>query len=110
MARPSTRSQDGVPPSTNDNIDSDAPLDVTSAPLAQSIPTNRQATIARSRSQLHDDIENQSPRIEPQLPAQDQRTSNNRHINDDVSSPFFLSSGDHPVLVLVSTFLNGTNY
>uniref|UniRef100_A0A803P5U3 Uncharacterized protein n=1 Tax=Cannabis sativa TaxID=3483 RepID=A0A803P5U3_CANSA len=38
MARPSTRSQDGVPPSTNDN-NSDIPPDVTSAPLAQPVPT-----------------------------------------------------------------------
>uniref|UniRef100_A0A803PYH0 Uncharacterized protein n=1 Tax=Cannabis sativa TaxID=3483 RepID=A0A803PYH0_CANSA len=47
MARPSTRSQDGVPPSTNN---SDLPPDVTSAPLAQPVTTNRRPVVVRSRS------------------------------------------------------------
>uniref|UniRef100_A0A803QE25 Retrotransposon Copia-like N-terminal domain-containing protein n=1 Tax=Cannabis sativa TaxID=3483 RepID=A0A803QE25_CANSA len=35
---------------------------------------------------------------------------NSRSVVDDHSSPFFLSTGDHPGLVLVSIVLNDTNY
>uniref|UniRef100_A0A803P5C6 Retrotransposon Copia-like N-terminal domain-containing protein n=1 Tax=Cannabis sativa TaxID=3483 RepID=A0A803P5C6_CANSA len=34
----------------------------------------------------------------------------NRPVNDNLSSPFFLSIGDHPGLMLVSTILNDNNY
>ncbi|XP_060963732.1 uncharacterized protein LOC133033137 [Cannabis sativa] len=33
-----------------------------------------------------------------------------RPVNDDISIPFFLSTGNHPGLILVSNVLNGSNY
>uniref|UniRef100_A0A803PK87 CCHC-type domain-containing protein n=1 Tax=Cannabis sativa TaxID=3483 RepID=A0A803PK87_CANSA len=46
----------------------------------------------------------------PAAPNLNSSAISNRPLNDDNSSPFFLSTGDHPRLVLVSTVLNGSNY
>ncbi|KAM6569332.1 hypothetical protein CsatB_017317 [Cannabis sativa] len=111
MARPSTRSQNGIPPPTTDHPSSDNP-DVTSAPATGPVANPPQID---SRSRSHNVTDNnvdasdhQSPRNEA-IPIPNRRSSDRTTI-DNASSPFFLSSGDHPGLVLVSTVLTGVNY
>uniref|UniRef100_A0A803QST2 Retrotransposon Copia-like N-terminal domain-containing protein n=1 Tax=Cannabis sativa TaxID=3483 RepID=A0A803QST2_CANSA len=90
MTRPLTRSQDGGPPSTVNN----QAADITPQP-----PHNSKPEIVQSQDQstIVDDHHTTAPQA-------------NRHVNANLFSPFFLSIGDHPGLVLVSTVLNDNNY
>ncbi|XP_060968283.1 uncharacterized protein LOC133035871 [Cannabis sativa] len=115
MARPTTRSQDGIPPSTSENQHPESNPDTTSAPplMDTSIATRRNNN---PRSRIQHEPEpiapaNSSPApIATDPPVQARRSLADRLAHEDVSSPFFLSNADHPGLVLVSTVLNGTNY
>ncbi|XP_060960844.1 uncharacterized protein LOC115723869 [Cannabis sativa] len=100
IVRPTTRSQDGIPPSTSENHQSESNPDTASAP-----PFNEQDNLAPAHSSPDPvaDI--------PQPPVHTRRSSLvDRLAHEDVSSPFFLSTADHPGLVLVSTILNRANY
>ncbi|KAM6587574.1 hypothetical protein CsatA_010179 [Cannabis sativa] len=113
MTRPSTRSQDSAPPSTNENPSSKVHLDVTSAAMANPLAAPCKNTTSRPQSQsVSETLDHQSARIEEPIAAQIQlsQSSLDRNANEDVSSPFFLNLDDHPSLVLVSTIFNGANY
>ncbi|XP_060959157.1 uncharacterized protein LOC133030435 [Cannabis sativa] len=105
MAKPSTRSQDGAPPSSIDNQAAEVISDSVPAPDPSAnpirnpqirVPSQPTDPFPQARSTIVDDNTNQAP--------------TSRSVADDHSSPFYLSTGDHPNLVLVSTVLNGTNY
>ncbi|KAM6582055.1 hypothetical protein CsatB_009057 [Cannabis sativa] len=105
MASPSTRSQDSAPPSTIDNQAVEVNSDPVPAPNSSALPSRNPPT--RVQSQPTD------PTPQDQSTIVDDNTTQALHsrlVADDHSSPFFLSTGDHPGLVLVSTVLNGTNY
>uniref|UniRef100_A0A803P4U0 Retrotransposon Copia-like N-terminal domain-containing protein n=1 Tax=Cannabis sativa TaxID=3483 RepID=A0A803P4U0_CANSA len=81
MPRPSTRSRDAIP--------------------------RRNHTRPPSKNTSNLELQDQSTIIDDQCHI---APLANRPFNDDNSSLFFLSTGDHPRLVLVSTVLNGSNY
>uniref|UniRef100_A0A803PQQ7 Uncharacterized protein n=1 Tax=Cannabis sativa TaxID=3483 RepID=A0A803PQQ7_CANSA len=56
MVRPSTCSQDGVPPSTNEHTQAKSHLDATFAPVVNDSVAPRKIPPSRSRSQNVEDI------------------------------------------------------
>ncbi|XP_060974069.1 uncharacterized protein LOC133039240 [Cannabis sativa] len=114
MARPSTRSQDGIPPPTAEKTTSESNPDSTSAPVVNPSMAPRRPPTSRARpSQEEDPVEPDvfSPvQPAPQPAPSNRKPSLDRLAHEDVSSPFFLSTANHPGLVLVSTVLNGANY
>uniref|UniRef100_A0A803Q9C5 Retrotransposon Copia-like N-terminal domain-containing protein n=1 Tax=Cannabis sativa TaxID=3483 RepID=A0A803Q9C5_CANSA len=118
MGRTSTLSQEGVPPSTTEHNQSESNPDAFSAPVVNTSVAPRQIHNSRSRSQIDNDIlelahSSSDPLVgdlpQPSIPIRHPSTLN--HLaHQDVSSPFFLTTADHPSLILVSTILNGANY
>ncbi|KAM6551366.1 hypothetical protein CsatB_001174 [Cannabis sativa] len=98
MARPSTRSQDGILPSNSDPVQ----LQQEAIPDIASVP-NQPPAVPRRSSRTR-------PQPGPDSSPNNSRPSQDRGSIEDASSPFFLSSGDHPGLVLVSSILTGANY
>ncbi|KAM6569324.1 hypothetical protein CsatB_017309 [Cannabis sativa] len=56
MARPSTRSQDGIPPSTTEHNQAESHPDATSTHIVNNSVAPQQVPTSRSRSQNADDI------------------------------------------------------
>ncbi|KAM6557548.1 hypothetical protein CsatB_004567 [Cannabis sativa] len=108
MARPTTRSQDGAPPSMADHTTAEINSDHPPA------PNHNSSAVPRRHQQISN--QNQEPDLVPNQETSATAADNNtaipavRDLTEDHSSPFFLSTGDHPGLVLVSTVLTGTNY
>uniref|UniRef100_A0A803PZZ5 Uncharacterized protein n=1 Tax=Cannabis sativa TaxID=3483 RepID=A0A803PZZ5_CANSA len=99
MARPSTHSQDGIPPPIAEQTTSKSNPDSTSAPIANPSMASRRPPPSRSRPSHEEDT------IEPDLsspvqpvpnPSQPdvstRRPSLDRLADEDVSTPFFLST------------------
>uniref|UniRef100_A0A803NV39 Retrotransposon Copia-like N-terminal domain-containing protein n=1 Tax=Cannabis sativa TaxID=3483 RepID=A0A803NV39_CANSA len=105
MARPTTRSQDGTTPSTIDNPAADVTSDPIAAPHSSVVP--RRIPPVRVQSQNADHGLQDNSTIVDDNSTQ---ALHSRLVADDHSSLFFLSTGDHPGLVLVTTVLNRTNY
>uniref|UniRef100_A0A803P4N1 CCHC-type domain-containing protein n=1 Tax=Cannabis sativa TaxID=3483 RepID=A0A803P4N1_CANSA len=97
--------QDGAPPSSIDNQTAEVTSDPAPAPNPQA-NSNRNPQL-RVPSQIAE------PFPQPRSTIADDNTNQcltSQSVADDHSSPFYLSNGDHPCLVLVSTVLNGPNY
>ncbi|XP_030479061.1 uncharacterized protein LOC115696292 [Cannabis sativa] len=105
VARPTTRSQDGTTPSTIDNPGAE----VNSDPIPAPPPSAAHRRIPPARVQH----QNSTPGFQENSAIVDDDSTQapqSRLVVDDPSSPFFLSTGDHPGLILVTTVLTGTNY